>query len=602
MSIFDTMTEAQELHFLKQVSANMRAMDSSKLASPTSTDPQNKPSPEALQRLHEKIDGKGRWTGGTNSDGYPKVRINQQSELASHVLLKEKGVTLRPGQVVMHKDNDPLNLKPTNLAVGTQKANLKQMRDEGRDRPRGVDQEPDVKKQAGEDDGDRSKLREWAQHAALNLGQAARDVRYLYTHPNADKVAPKGTAHHLAASVVARLPSFESNLYYSWLPPQLHHTPEELAGKASLLDLFRHGYDPWKHPDPLSATSQAKTAAPKWLKEITKGVQAGASPIGNISRAADKLQLKPRLVKNLSMGGQEAAVDLMAGRMPSAVGEGPGLFARKLYKPDSLVARGAHNTDLLAEKKIMTDTARGLSPEAKATVPQFHGFQELHSGTDKVRHISDHEFVPNARHVDPELQGLAAVQHVNRTVVDPLERKGMAMRDLPRTLEGTHTLDPKSNLGNVMQTADGQLKVMDFMPQNPTTPVHMSKNTVMSPYIDKTTYRNAKGNPASAYTDQSINTLRKEVFRPQTAYPVSEYRPSPPTSSMARQPAVSQGGSGFSTPITSAAPMPTRAAPMGSTPVTAVDRPSGVRLRQGQATPATQAASPLRPTPVTAVA
>lgn len=507
MSIFDTMTEAQELHFLKQVSANMRAMDSSKLASPTSTDPQNKPSPEALQRLHEKIDGKGRWTGGTNSDGYPKVRINQQSELASHVLLKEKGVTLRPGQVVMHKDNDPLNLKPTNLAVGTQKANLKQMRDEGRDRPRGVDQEPDVKKQAGEDDGDRSKLREWAQHAALNLGQAARDVRYLYTHPNADKVAPKGTAHHLAASVVARLPSFESNLYYSWLPPQLHHTPEELAGKASLLDLFRHGYAPWKHPDPLSATSQAKTAAPKWLKEITKGVQAGASPIGNISRAADKLQLKPRLVKNLSIGGQEAGVDLMAGHAKGAPVGAPGVFARKYYKPDSIVTRGSDTSVLLAEKKIMTDHARSLSPEAREMTPAFHNFQELHSGTPNLRHISDHEYVPDMKPLT-HATAPAATAALQSKVVQPLQAKGMDMGDVPYFRDG----QVRGNASNLMQTPDGKTKLIDFLPKNSTSPVLTYDGGFVTPY----------GAESSAFSDKSMNHLRKEVHKPTTHYPSAQ--------------------------------------------------------------------------------
>jgi len=42
--------------------------------------------------------------------------------------------------------DDPSNIALSNLRVGTQKQNLKLMRDQGRDRPRGVDQEPDVKK------------------------------------------------------------------------------------------------------------------------------------------------------------------------------------------------------------------------------------------------------------------------------------------------------------------------------------------------------------------------------------------------------------------------------------------------------------------------
>lgn len=100
--------------------------------------------PEAAQALREKIH-EHHWTGGVNSDGYPKVKIEGKSYLASHVLLKMLGREVPPGKVVMHLDNDPKNLDPKNLRIGTQKQNLKQMRDEGRDRPRGVPQEPDVK-------------------------------------------------------------------------------------------------------------------------------------------------------------------------------------------------------------------------------------------------------------------------------------------------------------------------------------------------------------------------------------------------------------------------------------------------------------------------
>ena len=89
----------------------------------------------------------GRWTGSVNNIGYPKMKDHGKVRLASHVALELDGRKAPgPGQVVMHKDNNPKNLEPSNLSVGTQKQNLKNMRDQGRDRPRGVDQEPDVKK------------------------------------------------------------------------------------------------------------------------------------------------------------------------------------------------------------------------------------------------------------------------------------------------------------------------------------------------------------------------------------------------------------------------------------------------------------------------
>lgn len=100
--------------------------------------------------FHEKVektqDGKWKWTASTNSDGYPKMKDGPKLRLASHISLELAGRKApSKKQVVMHGNNDPLDVNPMNLRVSTQKANLKQMRDEGRDRPRGVDQEPDVK-------------------------------------------------------------------------------------------------------------------------------------------------------------------------------------------------------------------------------------------------------------------------------------------------------------------------------------------------------------------------------------------------------------------------------------------------------------------------
>ena len=98
-------------------------------------------------------------------------------------------------------------------------------------------------------------IKAFLNHAALNLGQAARDVRYFGDHPDADEVASKGTAKHVASSVVARIPSLTSNLYYAALPPSLHHKEESLEEMcdSSPMDWFMHGYNPWEHPAPLKA-------------------------------------------------------------------------------------------------------------------------------------------------------------------------------------------------------------------------------------------------------------------------------------------------------------------------------------------------------------
>lgn len=95
-------------------------------------------------------------------------------------------------------------------------------------------------------------FRDYAGHSALNLGQAARDLRYFFNHLNADRIAAQGTLMHAASSASSRLPSLTSNLYYTAIPPHLHHTAAEIATDrhVPLKDMFLHGYKPWDHPLP----------------------------------------------------------------------------------------------------------------------------------------------------------------------------------------------------------------------------------------------------------------------------------------------------------------------------------------------------------------
>jgi inorganic pyrophosphatase len=90
------------------------------------------------EAFEEKLDDKGRWTGGLNSDGYPKMRDGKEIRLASHVALELAGRGPAPkDKVVAHNDNNPKNISPNNLRITTQKANLQQAEDQGRWRPRG---------------------------------------------------------------------------------------------------------------------------------------------------------------------------------------------------------------------------------------------------------------------------------------------------------------------------------------------------------------------------------------------------------------------------------------------------------------------------------
>ena len=94
----------------------------------------------------EKVDDKGKWTGGLNSEGYPKMRDGKKIRLASHVALELAGRGPAPSNnVVAHKDDNPLNVSASNLEIITQKHNLQDCEDRGRWRPRGPNKPDDAK-------------------------------------------------------------------------------------------------------------------------------------------------------------------------------------------------------------------------------------------------------------------------------------------------------------------------------------------------------------------------------------------------------------------------------------------------------------------------
>ena len=91
-------------------------------------------------------------------------------------------------------------------------------------------------------------LEEYAKHSALNFGQVCQGLRYLFSHPDFDSVAARGTLRHALLSVRLRSKRIANDLLFTLLPPQWHHTPEELAPmtKISSLTWFRCGYSPWR--------------------------------------------------------------------------------------------------------------------------------------------------------------------------------------------------------------------------------------------------------------------------------------------------------------------------------------------------------------------
>lgn len=93
---------------------------------------------------------------------------------------------------------------------------------------------------------------EYIKHTFLNLGQAARDIRYFYYHPDADKNPLIGRSSHFLLSLFLRLKNLANNLFYALIPPHWHHSKEELMNMTSgtVKEWFLYGYAPWEYKDP----------------------------------------------------------------------------------------------------------------------------------------------------------------------------------------------------------------------------------------------------------------------------------------------------------------------------------------------------------------
>lgn len=525
MSIYDDMTEEEEVAFLRQILNNM---DRPKEASATSSVPQRTPPPEAVARLKDKIDDKGRWTGGTNSDGYPKVKIDGESELASHVLLKSQGVSLRPGQVVMHKNNDKLDLRRSNLRLGSQADNLKQMRDEGRDRPRGVDQEPDVKKastlltlEKRADALDRKYVegirpdflrapgvtRYQMQAVGKRLGMDPLAVYQISGMDAAAKGIPITHAiHHQAMSMGVPYPH---HLGSAGRQPLSHLGDDVLEGLAKTpaapaatppqtpvatpqAPRPRVGYttpiqpspavaglSAPRTPTPIPQVPRPKVVAPR--VSVAKPLMAIATKLAANAAArhiraameAGDVDLANHIgggMAKLDMKprfiqglgqGLEAQADLMAGK--SELGA-EGLHVRKIYKPDSPISQGEDTGHLLAEKKRIVDIARGLSPEAKEMVPAFHGVRRHETG-GAPGFSSDHEYVHGLQPATKNpVAAVLNAKDLERHVVEPLKARGIHIDDIPLPSQRSILFPRADNYSNFPLAADGSGKMIDFLP------------------------------------------------------------------------------------------------------------------------------------------
>lgn len=243
-----------------------------------------------------------------------------------------------------------------------------------------------------------------------------------------------------------------------------------------------------------------KTAATRAVKEWRAATAAGQQgTAGQIAQASGQLGLKPRYLKDISSGGAEAGVDLMMGHTGGAETPASGLIARKLYKPESVMSRGEDTTELLKQKQEMTDTARGLGPEAKAMVPAMYGHQVHQAPGVAPRHTSMHEFVPGAQEISGRMGANPAVGAAEQHVIKPLAQRGLEMGDVV------------ANKGNLVQSPQGP-KILDFMPRGGGGRPDVPRKSILGLARTMTPAQTASSDALVQHSTPGV--LRQRIFNP----------------------------------------------------------------------------------------
>lgn len=288
----------------------------------------------------------------------------------------------------------------------------------------------------------------------------------------------------------------------------------------------------------------SKIAVTRSVKEWQKANASGDKVTADqIAQGSGQLGLKPRQLKDISTGGEEAGVDLMMGHktVPSTGEKNEsGYLARKLYKPDSSISRGEFTPQLLQQKQQLTDSARAMSPEAKNMVPAMYG-HETHGTGGLQRSTSFHEYVPgisDLRGIKQDVGGreqfsrprekyMGDIENVENKVLNPMKQQGMTLGD---TVRAKSSGGKGINWGNVVQSPQGP-KVLDFLPS-----VQGQSNPAFESY--KAHFGNLQpGQEASGsrFGEQTgVAPLRKEVFNPQMNVTKPVNPPTPPIQSGVR--------------------------------------------------------------------
>lgn len=84
------------------------------------------------ERIAEKTDANGYWTGGTSSPGYPLSSEGRKHIAVHRWVWAQANGPIPPGMCILHLDDNPLNVNLSNLRIGTPSENVKDCRAKGR--------------------------------------------------------------------------------------------------------------------------------------------------------------------------------------------------------------------------------------------------------------------------------------------------------------------------------------------------------------------------------------------------------------------------------------------------------------------------------------
>lgn len=232
--------------------------------------------------------------------------------------------------------------------------------------------------------------------------------------------------------------------------------------------------------NPFVLLKTSATRAVKEWQQAQQAVAAGGAAAGDAKAYQDQiaagygqLGLRPRQLRDVSLGGEEAAVDLMMGQAPKGKMDDTGYVIRKMYKPDSGLHQGDVTRNVLQMKQDFVDKARA-DPGMRRHMVDMAGFEEIPgvNPRDKSHFISYHQNVPGVKDFDiNHPQALDRLKEVHQNLIEPMARQGqevgdtvIAATDAQRRMGMPPLMVNPGNVAMVDEGGHQVPKVIDFIP------------------------------------------------------------------------------------------------------------------------------------------